>query len=81
MCALEGGIGYTIESMKGWPVILAGTAFLYLWWLAALTFDLAFIWHYYIRHSVAQEYVEERLRATAPAAVEAAGVATPAAKG
>ena len=35
-----------------WPVILASIAFLYLWWLATLIFDLAFVWHRYIRHSV-----------------------------
>jgi len=34
-----------------WPVFLATVAFLYLWWLAALLFDLVFIWHLYIRHS------------------------------
>ena len=36
-----------------WPVLLAGMAFLYLWWLGILVFDLAFVWHRYIRHSVA----------------------------
>jgi hypothetical protein len=34
-----------------WPVLIATIAFLYLWWLAALLFDLVFIWHLYIRHS------------------------------
>ncbi|MBJ7310359.1 MFS transporter [Rugamonas sp. CCM 8940] len=38
-----------------WPLVLAGAAFLYLWWLGILVFDLAFIWHRYIRHSVAAE--------------------------
>jgi hypothetical protein len=36
-----------------WPVALAGAAFLYLWWLGILLFDLAFIWHRYIRKAVA----------------------------
>ncbi|MGO4814758.1 MFS transporter [Cupriavidus sp. 2MCAB6] len=36
-----------------WPVVLAGALFLYAWWLAILIFDLAFVWHRYIRHSVA----------------------------
>jgi hypothetical protein len=36
-----------------WPILLAGLAFLYLWWLAILMFDLTFIWHRYIRQSVA----------------------------
>jgi hypothetical protein len=35
-----------------WPVVLAGLIFLYLWWLAALLFDLTFVWHRYIRHAV-----------------------------
>ena len=36
-----------------WPLVLAGLAFLYLWWLGILLFDLAFVWHRYIRNSVA----------------------------
>jgi len=35
-----------------WPVAMGGAAFLYLWWLAILVFDLAFVWHRYIRQSV-----------------------------
>src|SRR5947209_5323246 len=38
------------KSPSVWPVILAGAAFLYLWWLAALIFDLVFAWHRYVRH-------------------------------
>ena len=38
-----------------WPVVLAGAAFLYLWWLGILMFDLTFVWHRYIRRSVAVE--------------------------
>ena len=38
-----------------WPVVLAGLAFLYLWWLGILLFDLTFVWHRYIRRSVAVE--------------------------
>ena len=34
-----------------WPIVLGGAAFFYLWWLAALAFDLVFVWHRYIRHS------------------------------
>lgn len=34
-----------------WPVFLATAGSLYLWWLAALLFDLVFIWHLYIRNS------------------------------
>jgi hypothetical protein len=40
-----------------WPLFLAGAAFLYLWWLATLVFDLVFVWHRYIRRSVAQNYL------------------------
>jgi hypothetical protein len=36
-----------------WPLVLAGAAFLYLWWLGILIFDLAFVWHRYVRSSVA----------------------------
>ena len=35
-----------------WPLLLSAVAFLYLWWLAALLFDLGFVWHRYIRRSV-----------------------------
>ncbi|MGI9087572.1 MAG: MFS transporter [Chthoniobacterales bacterium] len=46
-----------------WPVILAGAAFLYLWWLSALIFDLVFVWHRYIRFSTGNKM----LRAMRPA--------------
>jgi hypothetical protein len=36
-----------------WPLVLAGFFFLYLWKLGVMVFDLAFIWHRYIRYSVA----------------------------
>lgn len=42
-----------------WPVALAGLAFIYLWWLGILLFDLAFIWHRYIRQSVAVDTLSE----------------------
>lgn len=35
-----------------WPVLLSGAIFLYLWWLAALIFDLGFVWQRYIRNSL-----------------------------
>ncbi|HEV2045526.1 MAG TPA: hypothetical protein VGQ95_02900 [Chthoniobacterales bacterium] len=40
-----------------WPILLAGFAFLYLWWLAALVFDLVFTWRRYIRRSTAINYL------------------------
>lgn len=36
-----------------WPVLLGGLAFLYLWWLATLVLDLAFVWNRYVRGGVA----------------------------
>lgn len=39
----------TNESL--WPLLLAWAGFIYLWWLAALIFDLTFAWHVYIRGS------------------------------
>lgn len=38
-----------------WPVLLSGAGFLYLWWLAALIFDLGFVWQRYIRNSFAND--------------------------
>lgn len=35
-----------------WPLLLGSLAFLYLWWLATLLFDLAFVWQRYTRRSV-----------------------------
>lgn len=32
-----------------WPALLGGGVFLYAWWIAAILFDLAFVWHHYIR--------------------------------
>ena len=40
-----------------WPLVLASAVFIYLWWLAILLFDLVFVWHRYIRNSVAQDYL------------------------
>lgn len=55
-------VGRLIEAdsqRPAWPVVLAGLAFLYLWWLGILLFDLAFVWHRYIRNSVAVEALRE----------------------
>jgi hypothetical protein len=40
-------------------VFLATAAFLYLWWLAALTFDLVFVWHLHIRQARALARMDE----------------------
>ncbi|MDR5740451.1 MULTISPECIES: MFS transporter [unclassified Caballeronia] len=42
-----------LEDTALWPVVLGGLLFLYAWWLAILIFDLAFVWHRYVRNSVA----------------------------
>ncbi len=62
--AVFGIVGSRIISHDGlpesvWPVFLSGGAFLYLWWLAALNFDLAFIWHRFVRHAVVQRRMHQ----------------------
>ena len=47
-----------LDQQPIWPVFLAAPAFLYLWWVAVLLFDLTFVWHLYIRHGGAQKFVE-----------------------
>ena len=42
-----------------WPLLLSAAIFLYLWWLAALIFDLAFVWQRYIRNAIANERLQE----------------------
>jgi hypothetical protein len=49
-----------LEQGPIWPVFLAGAAFLYIWWLAILLFDLTFVWHLYIRWPGAENYVQKR---------------------
>jgi hypothetical protein len=41
--ALGSGIGKSL-----WPILLGGAVFLYMWWLAALFFDVILIWRRYI---------------------------------
>ncbi len=61
-----------------WPLVISGAAFLYLWWLSALLFDLVFVWHRYIRSSLAVKFLRtcntkrrqtERALGSGPAAV------------
>src|SRR5262249_40955297 len=42
-----------------WPFLLAGAAFLYLWWLAALLLDLAVVWHHFIKGEAIVYRLEE----------------------
>ena len=54
---------FTIVGMQHegptWPLVVATGAFLYLWWLAALLFDLVVAWHVYIRWSQINEIIRE----------------------
>jgi hypothetical protein len=58
---LDRVVAQSTEQGPIWPVLLAGAAFLYLWWLAIILFDLTFIWHLYIRWSGAEKLAIERL--------------------
>jgi hypothetical protein len=49
-----------------WPVVLASAAFLYLWWLSALIFDLAFVWQRYVRRSEVLKRLREWKGEAAP---------------
>jgi hypothetical protein len=65
-----------------WPVVLAGAGFLYLWWLAALLFDLVFVWHRYIRGGAAMTALnhigkKHRARAKTVATSRTSGVSSP----
>jgi hypothetical protein len=44
-----------------WPILLGGAAFLYLWRMASLIFDLVFIWHRYIRQSGAMTFLRRSI--------------------
>jgi hypothetical protein len=63
--AAAGLVGYWIwrtpdrPQRSFWTLLLAGAAFIYLWWLAALLFDLTFTWHRYVRHAVWQKYLRQ----------------------
>lgn len=49
---------------SAWPLFLAGAGCLYLWWLASLVFDLVFVWHRYIQHDVAIDFLRHRVPRT-----------------
>ena len=59
--AVIGKLIFHLDDAKGpvWPALLATAAFLYLWWLAALIFDLTVIWHWYIRNSRILQRMDE----------------------
>jgi len=45
-----------------WRVFVGIIAWLYLWWLATLLFDLVFVWHRYIRHAVALTFLRAEVQ-------------------
>jgi hypothetical protein len=45
-----------------WPILLGSAAFLYLWWLATLLFDLSVVWHSYVRWSRAMNVMRQMIR-------------------
>ena len=45
-----------------WRVIVSILIFLYLWWLSSLLFDLAFVWHRYIRGDAARRFLRETVK-------------------
>ncbi len=51
-----------------WPILPAAAAFLYLWWLAALLFDLTFVWQRYIRQAKGIIHLNKLYRASTAAA-------------
>ena len=59
LLAVIGLVTYRYNKDHGplWPVFLALVGFLYLWWLAALVFDLIFVWHSYIQNSLAMDHL------------------------
>ena len=45
-----------------WPIVLGSAAFLYLWWLATLLFDLSVVWHFYVRWSSAMDTMRQMIK-------------------
>ena len=45
-----------------WPIFVAILAFLYLWWLSSLLFDLLFVWHRYIQGDAAHKFLRQHVR-------------------
>lgn len=52
----------TAERGPLWRVFAAIAVFLYLWWLAALLFDLLFVWHRYIQKDAAMNFLRENVQ-------------------
>lgn len=60
-----------------WPLLLSSLAFIYLWWLGVVLFDLAFIWQRYIRNTVALQVLRTWSRRTAEPAKQAQAKPSP----
>ncbi len=43
-----------------WPTVVGGIVFFYVWWLAAILFDLSFIWQWFVRHSALRAHLADR---------------------
>lgn len=77
-------LGYAVLTTGGhrdgrlWPVFLAVAGFIYLWWLTALSFDLVFVWHVHIRHSMATKRLRKLLPHSPPQSPPQSSVAPPA---
>jgi len=52
--AVAAGKSISPAHISLWPLVLAGLAFYFLWTLAALLFDLSFVWYRYIRANAAR---------------------------
>ncbi|AJE02696.1 hypothetical protein GPICK_04325 [Geobacter pickeringii] len=72
LCAAGGIVASVVlgdaEHGAVWPIIPAAAAFLYLWWLAALFFDLIFVWQRYIRQAKGLIHLHKLYRARSAAA-------------
>ena len=53
-----------------WPFFIGGLAFLFFWKLAAILFDLTFVWHLYIRHNRMLAWMRDNLPQRPNACVE-----------
>jgi hypothetical protein len=45
-----------------WRVLVAIIAFLYIWWLGSVLFDLVFIWHRYIEADAAHHFLRHQVQ-------------------
>lgn len=60
--AIANEVQSTVDRGPLWRVFVAILAFLYLWWLSSLLFDLAFVWHRYIQGDAAHRFLRERVQ-------------------